>query len=78
MAHQHEKDDFEMTKYGEEYILTQEDLDEIASYMNDEIRESLAGDTNDPTEFLQWYVKKDPDFVDLLRSEFHIELWYLD
>lgn len=28
-----------MKKYGEDYTLTQEDLDVIATYMNDEIRE---------------------------------------
>ena len=30
-----------MRRYGEDYTLTQEDLDVIANYMNDEIRESI-------------------------------------
>ncbi|WP_256372864.1 hypothetical protein [Blautia sp. AM47-4] len=30
-----------MTKYGEEYRLNEEEMENIASYMNDEIREDL-------------------------------------
>lgn len=56
--------------------LTQELLDTIATYMNDEIRESvhieLAPCT--PKEFLQRYVELDPNFEDLLKTEFKIEL----
>ena len=33
-----------MTRYGEEYTLTQEDLDVIATYMNDGVRENLHFD----------------------------------
>jgi len=44
--------------------------------MNDEIREKLhrvlAPCT--PEDFLKAYVKEDPDFEDLLYSEFSIEL----
>ena len=56
--------------------LTQELLDTIATYMNDEIREDvhveLAPCT--PEEFLRRYVELDPDFKELLKAEFRIEL----
>ena len=56
--------------------LTQELLDTIATYMNDEIREQvhmeLAPCT--PEEFLRRYVELDPNFEDLLKTEFRIEL----
>lgn len=65
-----------MTRYGEEYTLTQEVLDVIATYMNDEIRENLHFDMAPctPEAFLRAYVKEDPDFEDLLKSEFSIEM----
>ena len=65
-----------MTSYGENYTLTQEELDNIATYMNDEIREDLHFDLAPctPEEFLKAYVKADPDFEELLKSEFSIEL----
>ena len=53
--------------------ITQDLLDEIATYMNDDIRESMHGDYDDPEEFLKAYVKKDPDFKEILETEFHIE-----
>lgn len=40
--------------------ITQDLLDEIATYMNDDIRESMHGDYNDPEEFLKAYVEKRP------------------
>lgn len=65
-----------MKKYGEDYTLTQEDLDVIATYMNDEIREcvhnNMSYDT--PEEFLREYVEIDSDFEYLLKCEFSIEL----
>lgn len=66
----------DMTRYNEEYELTQELLDEIATYMNDEIREDLHLSLApcEPIKFLEAYVEKDPDFEDLLKSEFSIEL----
>lgn len=65
-----------MTRYGEEYTLTQEDLDVIATYMNDEIRENLHFDMAPctPEAFLKAYVKEDLGFEELLESEFSIEL----
>lgn len=53
--------------------ITQDLLDEIATYMNDNIRESMHGDYNVPEEFLKAYVEKDPDFKEILETEFHIE-----
>ena len=65
-----------MTRYGEEYTLTQEDLDVIATYMNDDIRENLHFDMAPctPETFLKAYVKEDPDFEELLESEFSISI----
>lgn len=50
--------------------ITQEQLDNIATYMHDRIREDLHGQITDPTEFVREYVKRDPEFIELLRSEF--------
>ena len=65
-----------MTKYGEEYRLNEEEMENIASYMNDEIREDLHFKMApcEPEEFLKAYVARDPDFEELLRSEFSIEM----
>ena len=65
-----------MKKYGENYTLRQDDMDVIASYMNDEIRESVHNDMNynSPEDFLREYVKRDPDFEEFLNTEFSIEL----
>lgn len=65
-----------MKKYGEDYTLTQEDLDVIAKYMNDEIRESVHNNMSydTPEEFLREYVEIDSDFEYLLKCEFSIEL----
>lgn len=51
----------------------------IASYMNDEIREDVHGDLAPCTnkEFLDAYLKKDPEFVNLLDREFGIK-WVED
>lgn len=54
--------------------ITQELLDEIATYMNDDIRESLHGDYDEPEEFLKAYVEKNPDFKEILETEFNIEM----
>lgn len=54
--------------------ITQDLLDEIATYMNDDIRESMHGDYDDPEEFLKAYVEKDPDFEKILETEFNIEI----
>lgn len=65
-----------MTRCREKVTLTQELLDNIATYMNDDIREGLAFKLAPctPEMFLSEYIKQDPDFEDLLRAEFGIEL----
>lgn len=59
-----------MTVYGRK--ITQNDMDAIAIHMDDEIREQvhfqLAPCT--PDEFLAAYLEKDPDFEEILKSEF--------
>lgn len=65
-----------MKRFGEDFELKQELMNAIAIYMNDDIREkihrSLVPCT--PADFLKAYVKEDPNFEDLLKSEFSIEL----
>ena len=74
------QEDKQMTKNNEVnnevFELTQEELDVIATYMNDDIREDVAFDLDSctPEEFLKEYVNRDEDFEELLRTEFSIEL----
>lgn len=65
-----------MKRYGESFILKQDLMDAIASYMDDDIREDLHFRIApcSPDLFLREYIKRDPDFVDLLKSEFSIEM----
>lgn len=65
-----------MTKNNEVFELTQEELDVIATYMNDDIREDIAFDLDSctPEEFLKEYVNRDEVFEELLKSEFSIEM----
>ena len=65
-----------MTRYGQKVKLDQELLDVIATYMDDDIRENIAFELApcSPDEFLMEYTKHDSKFVDLLKSEFSIEL----
>lgn len=57
-------------------IIDNELMEVIATYMNDDIREALHFDlapcTNE--EFLKAYCKADPQFIDLLWSEFSIDM----
>lgn len=66
----------QMTKNNKVFELTQEELDVIATYMNDDIREDVAFDLDSctPEEFLKEYVNRDEDFEELLKSEFSIEM----
>lgn len=50
-------------------------MDVIANYMDDEIREQVHGEIAPYTdeEFLKRYVKLDPAFNTLLKSEFGID-----
>lgn len=58
------------------FELSQEELDVIATYMDDDIRESVAFDLSPctPNEFLREYVSRDKHFEELLKSEFGIEM----
>lgn len=58
------------------FELTQEELDVIATYMDDDIREDVAFDYSccTPEQFLKEYVSRDNEFEELLRTEFSIEL----
>lgn len=55
--------------------ITDEIMDTIATYMDDDIREKvhyeLAPCTHE--EFLKRYLELDPDFAELLETEFNIE-----
>lgn len=64
-----------MKRYGEEFELTQKIMDTIASYMDDEIRETVHHELApcEPEEFLKRYLELDPDFSELLDNEFGIE-----
>ena len=65
-----------MKRYGENFELTQELMDTIASYMDDDKREHVHFELAPckPEEFLKRYLELDPDFEYLLDSEFGIEL----
>ena len=65
-----------MMRHGQREVLKQELLDVIATYMNDDIREDIAFELApcSPDEFITEYVKRDPKFVDLMKSEFSIEI----
>ncbi|OUO77943.1 hypothetical protein B5F53_12085 [Blautia sp. An249] len=65
-----------MTRHGEEFELTEQFLNDIALYMDDEKREQVHDELApcEPEEFLKRYLELDPDFEDVLKSEFSIEL----
>ena len=65
-----------MKRYGENFELTEEVLDTIASYMDDDKRERVHFELApcDPEEFLKKYLELDSDFEELLNNEFGIEV----
>lgn len=65
-----------MLRYGRKFNITQELMDIIATYMNDDIREDLHFRlaSCEPDLFLREYVKRDPEFEKLLYDEFGIEM----
>ena len=65
-----------MKRYGENFELTQELMDTIALYMNDDKREQVHSELApcEPEEFLKRYLELDPDFEELLNNEFSIEV----
>lgn len=68
-----EEEDFKMRAVDD---ITELMMEQIASFMNSDIREAvhyaLAPCTNE--EFLREYVKRVPEFADVLKTEFSIEL----
>ena len=65
-----------MLRYGRKFNITQELMDTIATYMNDDIREDLHFRLApcEPDLFLREYLKRDPKFEELLYDEFGIEM----
>ena len=65
-----------MKRYGENFELTEEVLDTIASYMDDDKRERVHFEFApcEPEEFLKRYLELDSDFEELLNNEFGIEV----
>lgn len=65
-----------MERYGEDFTLTRELMDAIVNYMNDDVREKVHLELApcEPEEFLKRYLELDPDFSELLKSEFGIEV----
>ena len=65
-----------MKRYGEETCISQKLMDTISSYMDDDKREDVHAELAPctPEEFLVRYLELDPDFEDLLNSEFGIEV----
>lgn len=65
-----------MLRYGRKFNITQELMDTIATYMNDDIREDLHSRLApcEPDFFLREYVKRDSNFEKFLYDEFGIEM----
>jgi hypothetical protein len=65
-----------MLRFGRRFELKQELMDNIATYMDDDIREDLHCKLApcEPELFLQEYIKRDPKFERLLWEEFGIEM----
>ena len=65
-----------MQRHGEDFKIDNNLMDTIATYMDDDTRESVHFDLAPctPEEFIIEYVKRDPEFEELLRVEFSIEL----
>ena len=65
-----------MLRYERNFKIHDELMQNIATYMDDDIRERLhaeiCGCTNE--EFLKQYLELDPDFEELLYGEFGIEM----
>ena len=56
--------------------VTQEKMDVIAMYMDDEKREQVHDELAPctPEEFLRRYIELEPEFENVLKEEFSIEL----
>ena len=56
--------------------IEQKTMDAIAAYMDDDKREQVRFELApcDPEEFLKRYLELDPDFEDVLKSDFNISI----
>lgn len=56
--------------------IEQKTMDAIAVYMDDDKREQVHFELApcDPEEFLKRYLELDPDFEDVLKSDFNISI----
>lgn len=65
-----------MTRYGEEFKLTEEFLNDVAVYMDSDKREQVHFELApcEPEDFLKRYLELDPDFEKVLKSEFDVEM----
>lgn len=65
-----------MLRYGRKFNITQELMDTVATYMDDDIREDIHAEFApcEPDLFLREYVERDPEFEKLLYDEFGIEM----
>lgn len=56
--------------------ISQKTMDAIAVFMDDEIREKVHYELApcEPEEFLERYLELDPDFANVLKSEFSIDM----
>lgn len=56
--------------------IEQKTMDAIAAYMDDDKREQVHFELApcDPEEFLRRYLELDPDFEDVLKSDFNISI----
>ena len=65
-----------MKRYNEEFEISNELMDTIGSYMDDEKREQVHAELAPctPKEFLERYLELDPEFAELLEIEFDIEV----
>lgn len=63
-------------RYGEKTEISQNLMDTIAVYMNDDIREVVHFDLApcSTEEFLAEYIRRDPSFEELLQTEFSVEM----
>ena len=63
-----------MTVFGRK--ITNEDMSNIASYMDDEIRERLNSELAPcgNEEFIAAYLEEDPEFIEILKDEFEFEV----
>lgn len=65
-----------LRKNGQDFELRQDQMDVIAMYMDDDIREDLHGDLApcSPELFLREYCARDKNFENLLWQEFSVIL----